>query len=83
MGDAGTEIEMILCARHVGKLANGRDVDQEFRLGDPQIEHWPERLASGDDFRKDILLAEQVDCILDAGCALVIEGNRFHGRLCR
>ncbi|MEY9726030.1 hypothetical protein ABIA07_001931 [Bradyrhizobium yuanmingense] len=81
MGDEGAQHELVagdLCALELGKA---RNVDDQLRLHQPQIEHRAERLAAGDDLCRSAARGQHRESRIEVARALVSEGRRFHAAL--
>ena len=78
MGNARTKHQLtfrIVSPLEFGKPAN---IDDEIGLDQPQIEHRPERLATGDDLGCAIRLRQQSERCVQILGTLVSERHRFH-----
>jgi hypothetical protein len=60
-----------------GHFRNGRDVDQQIRLGQPEVQARAKRLAAGKHLAKPGLMAEQLDRRINAGRSRVVECTGF------
>ena len=78
MGDAGAEHEFVAAALGLLELGKPGDVDDQLRLDQPQIEHRPERLATGDDFGGSVGLVQHGKRRLQIARTFIGERRRFH-----
>jgi hypothetical protein len=76
MAHAGAHDHMAGLLRAPAQLLQARNVDEQAWRGEPQVEHRPERLAAGNDFRAGIV-REQPQRGLQTCRPLVIELGNF------
>ena len=61
MGDAGADHEFVAAAFRLLQFGKPRDIDDQIRLDQAQIQHRAERLAAGDDLGRVLGLGHQSD----------------------
>jgi hypothetical protein len=57
-------IEFVAVAIHLLQFGKPRDIDDQIRLDQAQIQHRPERLAAGDDSSRILGLGHQTDRVV-------------------
>src|SRR5262245_59203614 len=81
MGNAGADPQRLRRLRKLLELGNPGKVDQQIELREPQVEHRPERLAAGDEFRREIIARGEDDRASDVGGASILELCGLHAAL--
>src|SRR5258705_2961418 len=80
MGHAGAEHYMIPELFRMLQLVQRRDVDNQVGLHQPQVQHGPKRLTTGQHFGMRVLIGQQADRIVKMPRTLIGKINRLHGR---
>ena len=63
------------------ELGDGREVDKQIGLDQPQVQHRTERLAARNKFHDGIVATAERNCRREIGRTRIIESNRLHGAL--
>jgi hypothetical protein len=78
MGNAASDHDRVRGFLDLLEFGNRRDVDQQIRLYQAQVQHRPERLPAGQIFHHGVLAATEREGSGEVVRAFVIETYRFH-----